>query len=459
MGFISNILRRKPEIRADTGGMITNEAISTDLLKLIVSPSQMTKEKALQIPTVRACIDLIAGTISRLPIRLYRTNAAGDPEEIEDDARVRFLNKDPGDIMTAKMFWRAALEDYYLGKGAFIYIDKELNEIKGLYYVKEEDISVQLQSIDPIFKNCTYQIMGKTYWPFEFVRLLKNTHDGYKSKSLIEENSLLLATAYGYFCFEQSTVSRGGMKRGFLKSVKRLEKNALDTLREGFNRIYNDPDSTVLVLNDSLEFKEASATNQEIQLNDNKDACAAEIAKLFGVPYAMLSGAKSKDANAVEDKKRFVSTCLALMEDIQCSLNKDLLLEDEKKDYYFAFDTGELTKESIKERYEAYKIALDGNFLQIDEIRKAENLKPLGIEFVQLKLGSVFYNPNTGVVYTPNTNAAMDLSEGATMNLSDALQGGGTGQNRSAKINLPDGSTKKIGGGGDENADDGGTQS
>ena len=86
-------------------------------------------------------------------------------------------------------------------------------------------------------------------------------------------------------------------------------------------------------------------------------------------------------------------------------------------------------------------------------MRGFENLKPLDIDFVQLKLGSVFYNPKTGIVYTPNTNAAMDLTEGATMNLGDALQGGGIGQNKSRKINLPGGGTKDLneeGGEGDE---------
>ena len=443
------------EIRADTDqqqGMVDVGSIENGLLKLIMDPKELTKEKALQIPTVRACLDLISGTVSRLPIRLYRRTADG-AEEVLDDPRTIYLNSDPGDIMTAKMFWRAIVEDYYLGKGAFVYIEKEFNRVTGLYYVKEEDISVLMQSFDPIYKKCTYGIMGKSYQPFEFIRLLRCTHDGYESKSLIEEHSLLFAVAYGYLAFEKSNVDRGGIRKGFLKSQKRLTDVAMQMLRQAFNAIYNDPDNNVVVLNDSIDFKEASSTNQELQLLDNKDSCAAEIAKIFGIPSSMLTGSKSRDSNAAEDKKRYIATCLALMEDIECSLNRDLLLEEEKKSLYFAFDTRELTKECIQERYEAYRIGLESNFLQIDEVRGFENLKPLDIDFVQLKLGSVFYNPKTGIVYTPNTNAAMDLTEGATMNLGDALQGGGIGQNKSRKINLPGGGTKDLneeGGEGDE---------
>ena len=461
MSVWTDLFRRKPEIRADTnaGQMIDQNSVDSGFLKLLVGLDHISKEKVLQIPTVRACLDLISGTISRLPIRLYRKTKDGS-EEILDDPRTKYLNFDTGDIMTAKMFWRALIEDYFLGKGAFIYIDKNLNRVEGLYYVKEEDISVMMKSVDPIKKDCTYQIMGKPYRPFEFIRLLKNTHDGYVSKSLIEENSLLFAILYGYLVFERNTVARGGLKRGFLKSARKLTADALAALRTAFNSVYNDPDSGVVVLNDSMDFKEASSTNQELQLNDNKDYGASEIAKLFGIPASILTGSKSRDSNAAEDKKRFVSSCLALMEDIECSLNRDLLLEDEKEKMYFAFDTRELTKESIQERYEAYKLGLESNFLQIDEVRKAENLEPLNIDFIQLKLGTVFYNAKTGVVYTPNTNAAMDLNDGATMNLSDALQGGGVGQNRSRKINLPGGGTQDLAKeGGEGNADDSGTES
>lgn len=63
---------------------------------------------------------------------------------------------------------------------------------------------------------------------------------------------------------------------------------------------------------------------------------------------------------------------------IQCALNRDFLLEREKGAYYWAFDTKELLKGDMKERFDAYKTALDANFMQIDEVRYAEDLEPLG---------------------------------------------------------------------------------
>ena len=112
------------------------------------------------------------------------------------------------------------------------------------------------------------------------------------------------------------------------------------------------------------------------------------------------------------DMNQFIRACVAVMTDIECSLNRDLLMESEKGHYYWSFDTKELTRGSIKERYEAYKIGLEKNFLQIDEVRQKEDMEPLGIDWLQLNLNTVFYNPETKEIYTPNTNASMNLENG-----------------------------------------------
>ena len=102
----------------------------------------------------------------------------------------------------------------------------------------------------------------------------------------------------------------------------------------------------------------------------------------------------------------------------ECALNRDLLLEKEKKSFYFAFDTKEITKGDIKTRFEAYKIALDANLMQIDECRYIENLEPLGLNFIKLGLQDVLFNPVTKEVYTPNTNqiANIENKNGGTEN-------------------------------------------
>lgn len=411
MGFFDRF-RKKPEIRADT---VTPE-LNDVLLKAIFSDSAVTKEMALQIPTVQACIDIIANTISRLPIRLYRKNADGDVEIVDKDTRLKLLNDDTGDTLTAKQFWRAIIEDYFLGRGGYAYINRKGRNIESIHYVDEKDVNIGYQNFDPIFKEYDLLVMGRRYMPTDFIKLLRKTKDGMQSRSIIEDNPLVLSVAYEELRFELSLAKKGGAKRGYLQTEKPLTQQALDALKDGFRKMYGGSDENVVVLNNGIKFQEASASAAEMQMNENKSSNAEEICKLFGIPLSMIQGSLTGNSMTENDVNQFVKTCVGIMTDIECSLNRDLLNESEKGSYYWSFDTKELTRGSLKERYEAYKIGLDKNFLQIDEVRAKEDMEPLGIDWLQLNLNTVFYNPLTKEIYTPNTNASMNLETGSGAN-------------------------------------------
>ncbi len=419
MGFFDRF-RKKPEIRADT---VTPE-LNDVLLKALFSDTTVTKEMALQIPTVQACIDIIANTISRLPVRLYRKNADGDVEIVEKDTRLKLLNDDTGDTLTAKQFWRAIIEDYFLGRGGYAYINRKGRNIESIHYVDEKDVSIGYQNFDPIFKEYDLMVMGRRYTPTDFIKLLRKTKDGMQSRSIVEDNPLVLAVAYEELRFELSLAKKGGAKRGYLQTEKPLTQQALDALKDGFRKMYGGSDENVVVLNNGIKFQEASASAAEMQMNENKSSNAEEICKLFGVPLSMIQGSLTGNSMTENDVNQFVKTCVGIMTDIECSLNRDLLNESEKDSYYWSFDTKELTRGSLRERYEAYKIGLDKNFLQIDEVRAKEDMEPLGIDWLQLNLNTVFYNPVTKEIYTPNTNASMNLENGTGANAGTVSEGG-----------------------------------
>lgn len=395
--------KHKEEVRADTN-VKTGDVVESDvLLNALLGKTVVTKEKALEIPTIQACINLIAGTISSLPINLYEKGEDGKVKEVRD-RRTFLLNNDTGDTLTATQFWRAMIEDYYLGKGGYAYINWNGMDVKSIHYVNEECISIQ-KNTDPIFKDYDILVQGVSYHPYQFLKILRKTRDGMKSRSITEDNPLIIGVSHSELVYEENLVRKGGNKRGFLKSPKKLTQAAIDALKNAFRRLYGNSDENVVVLNDGIEFQEASNTSVEMQLNENKKANTTEICKLFGVPDTMISGDPSD-----KDLDNFIRACAIVMNDIECSLDRDLLLEMEKGRFYWAFDTKELTRGNIKERYEAYKIGLEKNFLQIDEVREKEDLEPIGFEWITLGLDQVLFNPKTGQIYTPNTNALQDMN-------------------------------------------------
>lgn len=411
---IAGLFRPTPEIRADTMGLNSETFTSETLLKALQSsPGTITRERAAEIPTVQACIGLMAATLTSLPIRLYEKKADGSVDIVEHDPRIDLLNGDTGDTLTATMFWSALIEDYYLGKGGFAYINKNGRHYKSLHYVDEQEVSVAYKKPDPIWKEYRLLVGGRLYPPKDFLKILRKTKDGMTSVSILEENPTLLNVAYTELVLEYAFAQKGGMHRGFLESEQQLTQDAFDKLKEGFRKLYNGTEENTIVLNKGIHFKEASATPTELQMNENKSSNAEEICKLFGIPPSIIGGSRTGNSMTEQDMTQFTRAAVALMASIECSLNRDLLLEAEKGVRYWAFDTKELTRGSLKERYEAYRIGLEKNFLQIDEVRTKEDMEPLGVDWMQLNLNTVLYNPKTKEVYTPNTNAMANLEEGA----------------------------------------------
>jgi HK97 family phage portal protein len=161
-----------------------------------------------------------------------------------------------------------------------------------------------------------------------------------------------------------------------------------------------------VVLNNGLDFQEASNTSVEMQLNENKKTNSTEICRMFITPPSILDGTAS-----VEVYNNWIKVCiLPILIAIQTALNKDLLLQSEKGSFYFAFDTKELLKGDIEKRFKAYEIASKNGIMQIDEIRYREDLEPLGLDFIKLGLQDVLYNPKTKEIYTPNTNKTTDMT-------------------------------------------------
>lgn len=391
--------RKRQEIRADTSG-------ETRLLTwLDGDDTVLSKKEALEIPTVSACVGKIGETISRLPVKLYRKDGE-EVTEIADDCRIPLLNGETGDTLSTVDMWKAVIEDYFLGGGGWIFVDSDGLNVRSLRYVDSGCVSFMTNS-DPIFKAFRVLVNGQIYYDFQFIRLLRKTHDGWNNVTLQAENARVLSAALNSLRLENTMNENGGCKPGFLKSKNHISDQALGRIKQGYRRVFGNRDTKgeILVLNDGIDFEPVSATAAELQMNENKRANSIEICKLFGFPHTVIDGGATED-----DNRKFIAAVVAILNQIETALDSVLLLETEKKNgYYWAFDTKELTRGNMLERYQAYEIARRNNILQIDEIRREEDYEPLGFNFITLNLSDVLLNPETMEVFTPNTGQTQSL--------------------------------------------------
>lgn len=359
------------------------------LLQALINGEAITREKAMTLPAVAGAVDFISNMIACMPVKLYKYKQ-GKVEEVTNDNRVRLLNNDTGDTLDPFQLKKAMVEDYLLGKGGYAYIKKSLNEVTGIYYVQDIYISF-LKNYKPIFKEYTIMVEGEQYYPFEFIKLLRKTQDGAEGVGVCVELSKALETAYQTLLYQLGLVKTGGNKRGFIKSDNKLDQNSIDTLKEAWRNLYANNESNVVVLNKGLEFQEASNSSVEMQLNESKRTLQDEINNIFHIQGDFY--------------ETFKQAIYPIVKAFETALNRDLLLEKEKKNYFFTFDCKEIIKANINERYQAYKLAKEVGLMTINEMRKEENLNFIeGLDVINVGLGAVLYDTNTHQYYVPNKN-------------------------------------------------------
>ena len=380
MGFFNRLKKRDREVDANT--------VDDVLLRAILNGEAIKREDALTLPAVSGAVDFISSTIASMPVKLYKYKK-GKVEEQDADARVTMLNTDTGDTLNAYQLKKALVEDYLLGKGGYCYIERERNEVVALKYIPEEFISIY-RDPNPLDKWFTIFCYDTEFYPHDFIKLLRNTKDGASGVGLCAEVSKALETAYNMLKYQLMLVKSGGNKKGFIKSTRKLGQEEIDLLKAAWQNLYANDQSNVVVLNNGLEFQEASNTSVEMQLNESKKTLQDEINNIFHIQGDYY--------------ETFKTAIYPIVKAFETELNRVLLLEKEKGKYFFEFDVKEIIRANIKERYEAYKIAKEIGLKTINELRRDENLNDIeGLDVVDFGLGSVLYDVNTKQYYTPNT--------------------------------------------------------
>lgn len=395
---IRNIFKKKIKNEANKETIIDNNAVSDVILRALLAGEEIDREKVLMIPAVSSAVGLICDSFAMIPFKLYKkTTKEGKKQttEVEDD-RVNIINYDTGDTLDGFQFKKAIAEDYLLGKGGYAYINKRRNSFIGLNYVQENKVLFE-KNTDVIFKNYNILVEDNTYRPYEFLKILRNTKNGAYGAGYTKEISKSLETAYKRIIYDLELMRTGGNKKGFLKAQKHLDKEGMSILKSQWNN-YFAGNSSCVILNDGMEFQEASNTSVENQLNEKNKTFSEEVKEVFHI------GKTNED---------FLKNAIMPIATAFCTaLNRDFLLEKEKKSYYFAPDYTELIRCTIKERFEAYQIAIASGFKTRNEVRYLEGDDALdGLDMINLGLGDVLFDPKTKQIYTPNTNKMVKMDD------------------------------------------------
>ena len=334
----------------------------------------VTRETALGVPAALRAVTLLSGAVASLPLKVYRRTSKGR-ELAENNEAHRLLHKAPNGIQTPFTFKELMMNHILLSGNFYAYIDRARGGMS-LWPIDPQRVVVDQ---DRDTGAITYKVhtpnVVQELQPKAVLHVLGITLDGIRGISPVTLARESLGGAIAELRHGQAFFKNSANLSGVLQHPGHLGKEAAENLRDSWREKYTGSDTAgrVAILEEGMTFQSTSLSNKDSQWLESRQVTVLDIARIFGVPPALLghlekASYSSQEAQNIEFLTHSLRPWLTRIEQ---AIQKALITDE---GLYCEFTTGDLLRTNLKDRYEAYRTALAAGFLSINEVRRLENM-------------------------------------------------------------------------------------
>jgi len=225
-----------------------------------------------------------------------------------------------------------------------------------------------------------YRVGDRDYASSEVLHIkgfcMPGEHVGY---GILSAQRQAIGGAVAVNTYAQRYFDGGAQPTGIIYSSNPdLTQEEADLLKASWLRQYGGTKRTPAVLNETTKFQQLSDNAKDAQLLETRAFSLTEIANMIGVPAYYLGAPNSSRtySNVSEENLQLVRwSLMKYVNRIEASFTELL-----PRGQYAKLNVDALLRADTKARYDAHKVALDGGFLTVDEVREMENREPLRAE-------------------------------------------------------------------------------
>ena len=417
-GFMNNRNKKEQENNTNQYSSTQNTAIVGTSFS---GSSKISEEDALSISSVASATELITATIARLPVKLYKQGEKGEYVSIED-SRTFLLNNEPNHLQTAITLKKRIILDYLLHGNSYVYPEWQRNELLAIHHIPARNVSVEkyVNKNLPFVVNGVIKVTGADatmvdFMPDDLMIILKNSDDGLQSMGVLDLNSELLNLALNQQEYSSSLLENGSLPMAILTTPSKLSDKAMERITKSWRSAYQGKKNAgkTVVLEEGMDYKPVSLNPNELDLSTSKNSTLSDIARIFGIPESMLNADANKYNSNEQNNLHFLQYTLEpVITAFESSLNKSLLLEEEKKKgYSFKFDRDSILATTESEKFSTTIQAMKGGLLSVNEARGRHNMKQISDDYMMWSLGNIFYNKDDSKMTIPNMGAIIDPND------------------------------------------------
>lgn len=348
------------------------------------SGRKVNEHSAMQMTAVYACVRILSESIASLPVHLYQYESEGNKAKAVKHPLYRILHDEPNPEMTSFVFRETLMTHLLLWGNAYAQIIRNgKGEVIGLYPLMPNRMTVDRDKSGQIIYQ--YQMQdsdahtGKTGYvtlrPSEVLHVPGLGFDGLVGYSPIAmaKNAIGLSIAteeYGARFFANGATPGGILE--FPGTVKNPE-----SIRESWNKGFSGNNAhKVAILEEGMKYTPISISPEQAQFLETRKFQIDEIARIFRVPPHMVGDLeKSSFSNIEQQSLEFVKYTLEpWIIRWEQSLNRALLTEKEKPDYFVKFNVDGLLRGDYQSRMNGYAIGIQNGFMSPNDVRALECL-------------------------------------------------------------------------------------
>ena len=363
--------KRQPEFRASERAWLRGG----------YSDEYLTAEDALKVGTVYSCVRVISETVATLPCILYRRLADGGKERAIDHPLYSVLHDTPNLFQDATQFFEMMTGHVVLRGNAYAMIG-----FKGgtttLTPLNPEKVKVKTAQ-GGAYKFYEYSDSGAimTIRPEAMLHIYGLSSDGLVGLSPIELAMRTVSLAKKQEVYADRMFTNQASPGGVLRHPGKLSKEAAERLKVDFERKYSgaEKSGSTMLLEEGMEWQTVGLTNEQAQFLEGRKFSRNDIAAWFRIPPHKIGDLEHATFSNIEHQAlEFVTdTIRPWLVRWERALMRALFTEAERKEYTVEFLVDAIVRGDIQTRYNAYAIARQWGWLNVDEIRAKENMNPL----------------------------------------------------------------------------------
>ena len=340
----------------------------------------VTPARAMAVPAALSAIRLLSESVASLPLVLYRKDRDEGRERAADHPLHRLLHGSPNDRQTAFQFREAIMLGLLCHGNGYALIDwQENGQPSALWPIEANRVSIDQ---DVHTGKITYKVNTGTgqqqLSPDQILHIPGLCFDGLRGYSIIYAAREALGSAISELAHGATYFKNAAMPSGVLVHPGKLSEPAASSLKKTWNTAYGNPGQAhrTALLEEGLKFEPVTLNNRDSQWLESRAFSVKEVARIFRVPPHLLGDLERASYSSIEAQnlEYLTYTLRPWLSRIEQAINLKLLTPKEQKSLYAEFLTNDLLRADSKTRFDSYEVALRSGWLNINEVRRMENL-------------------------------------------------------------------------------------